>query len=64
MAEVKETGVATGKGHGTACGAKGKDAGAINAAPAGRGVGGGVACGNDELGNGLAKGAGTGNGKG
>ena len=53
-----------GAGRGTACGAKGKDAGAMIAAPAGRGVGGGVACGNDELGRGLAKGAGVGNGRG
>ena len=52
-----------GAGRGTACGPLTTITKRIPNPP-GRGVGGGVACGNDELGNGLAKGAGVGNGKG
>ena len=52
-----------GAGRGTACGPMATVIKRIPN-PSGRGVGGGVACGNDELGNGLAKGAGTGDGRG
>ena len=52
-----------GAGRGTACGPLTTTT-KRTPNPPGRGVGGGVACGNDELGHGLAKGAGVGNGKG
>ena len=62
-AGTPQHGSVVGAGRGTACGPLTTITKRIPN-PSGQGVGGGTACGNDELGRGLAKGAGAGNGRG
>lgn len=62
-AGTPQYGLGVGAGRGTACGPL-TTVTKRAILPSGRGVGGGTACGNDELGRGIAKGAGAGNGRG